>query len=133
MVLYNWKKIVKKTGGKTKHIFAIMRWLTFNTVPTDNKDILYGYFNENFHGDSFLTNAEPLFHDRFNYSTSEIMQYFSLASYRSFAQYVHERTITLDLLHSRVEEDAIDNNRLLTLADGLIHFKYEDARRKIWL
>ena len=133
MVLYNWKKIVKKTGGKTNHVFAIMHWLTFKTIPSNNKDLIYRYFDESFNGDSFLTNAEPLFHDRFNYSTSEIMQYFSLASYRSFAQYVHERTITLDLLHSRVEEDAIDSNRLLTIEDGYIHFKYEDARRKIWL
>ena len=70
---------------------------------------------------------------RQNYEVTEIMQYFSLASRRSFAKYVHGRTTTLDFFHANVEEDAIDNNRLLTLEDGLIHFKYEDARRKIWL
>ena len=64
---------------------------------------------------------------------AEIMQYISLASFRSFVKYVHGRTTTLDFFHSNVKEDAIDNNRLLTLEDGLIHIKYEDARRKIWL
>jgi hypothetical protein len=133
MTLFNWKKIVKDTGGKTKDILAIMHWLTFKQVPQSKNDILFRYFERNYAGDSFLVNAESLFFKKHNYDIAEIMQYFSLASYRSFAKYVHGRTVTLDFFHVEVEEDAIDNNRLLTLEDDLIHFKYEDARRKIWL
>lgn len=133
MTLFNWKKIVKDTGGKTNDILAIMHWLTFRQVPQSRKDRLFRYFERNYEGDSFLVNGESIFYKKHNYDMAEIMQYFSLASYRSFAKYVHERAVTLDFFHVEVEEDAIDNNRLLTLEDGLIHFKYEDARRKLWL
>jgi hypothetical protein len=133
MTLFNWKKILKDTGGKTKDILAVMHWLTFKQIPQSKKDILFRYFDRNYVGDSFLVNAERLFHERHNYDMAEVMQYFHLASYRSFVKYVHEHTVTLDFFHIEVEEDAIDNNRLLTLEDGFIHFKYEDARRKIWL
>jgi len=133
MTLFNWKKIVKDTERKTKDIFAIMHWLTFKQVPSSRKDVLFKYFERNYQGDSFLLNAEIIFYKKHNYDVAEIMQYFSLASYRSFAKYVHGHTTTLDFFHANVKEDAINNNRLLTLEDGLIHFKYEDARRKIWL
>jgi hypothetical protein len=129
MILFNWKKIVKDTQGRTRDVFVIMHWLTFKTIPNNKQDLLMHYMDRNYEGNSFLINAEPIFYDKNNYSTSEIMQYFSLASYRSFARYVHERVITLDLFHIGVEEDAINNNRLLTLEDGNIHFKYEDTRR----
>ena len=133
MILFNWKKIVKDTGGKTKDILAVMHWLTYKQFPSNTKDRIYRYFEDNYHGDSFLVCPESIFLKRQNYGVTEIMQYFSLASRRSFAKYVHGRTTTLDFFHANVEEDAIDNNRLLTLEDGLIHFKYEDARREIWL
>ena len=125
--------IVKDTSVNIRDIFVIMRWLTFKVVPSNRKDPLYRYISKNYEGDSFLVNAAPIFYEYKNYTTSEIMQYFSLASRRSYAKYIHEGSTTLDFLYTNIEEDAINNNRLLTLEDGLIHFKYEDARRKIWL
>ena len=130
MVLFNWKKIVKDTAGNKRDIFVIMRWLTFKVVPSNRKDPLYRYISKNYEGDSFLVNAAPIFYEYKNYTTSEIMQYFSLASRRSYAKYIHEGSTTLDFLYTNIEEDAINSNRLLTLEDGNIHFKYEDARRK---
>ena len=34
--------------------------------------------------------------------------------------------VTLDLAHSPMGQDAINNNRLLRIDDGEIHFLYED-------
>ena len=133
MILFNWKKIVKDTGGKTNDILSIIHWLPYKQVPTNKKDRIFRYFEKNYEGDCFLVNPESIFLKRRNYEMAEIMQYISLASFRSFVKYVHGRTTTLDFFHANVEEDAIDNNRLLTLEDGLIHFKYEDAMIKIWL
>ena len=130
MVLFNWKKIVKDTAGNKRDIFVIMRWLTFKVVPSNRKDPLYRYISKNYEGDSFLVNAAPIIYEYKNYTTSEIMQYFSLASRRSYAKYIHEGSTTIDFLYTNIEEDATNNNRLLTLEDGNIHFKYEDARRK---
>ena len=126
MVLFNWKKIVNKTKGSATDILAIMHMMTFMTFPSDTKDVLYKYIHYNFVGDSFAVNLKPFFFEAKNYTPQDRLQYLSLMSRRSFADYMHEKTVTLDLSHSDVSQDAIDNNRLLTLKDGLIHFKYED-------
>ena len=126
MVLFNSKKIVNKTKGSATDILIIMHWLTFMSLPQTRHDRIMKYIHYNFVGDSFAVNLKPFFFEAKNYTPQDRLQYLSLMSRRSFADYMHEKTVTLDLSHSDVSQDAIDNNRLLTLEDGLIHFKYED-------
>ena len=126
MTLFNWKKIVNKTQGRAKDIFAIMHWMTFMSLPSNRKDIVYNYMQYNFVGNSFAVDLKPLFFEAKNYTAQERIEYLSLLSYRSFAAYMHDQIVTLDLSHANVSQDAINNNRLLTLIDDKIHFKYED-------
>lgn len=126
MVLFDWKKIVDRTGGKSKDILAIMHMMTFMTFPSDTKDVLYKYIHINFVGNSFAAELKPFFFEAKSYTTRERLEYLSLLSRRSFAEYMHNQTVTLDLSHANLSQDIINNNRLLTLKDGLVHFKYED-------
>jgi hypothetical protein len=126
MTLFNWKKIVNKTQGRAKDIFAIMHWMTFMSLPSNRKDTVYNYMQYNFVGNSFAVDLKPLFFEAKNYTAQERIEYLSLLSYRSFAIYMHDQIVTLDLSHANVGQDAINNNRLLTLIDDKIHFKYED-------
>ena len=126
MVLFDWKKIVDRTGGKSKDILAVMHMLTFMTFPSDTKDVLYKYIHINFVGNSFAEELKPFFFEAKSYTTRERLEYLSLLSRRSFAEYMHNQTVTLDLSHANLSQDIINNNRLLTLKDGLVHFKYED-------
>lgn len=126
MVLFDWKKIVDRTGGKSKDILAVMHMLTFMTFPSDTKDVLYKYIHINFVGNSFAEELKPFFFEAKRYTTRERLEYLSLLSRRSFAEYMHNQTVTLDLSHANLSQDIINNNRLLTLKDGLVHFKYED-------
>ena len=131
MVLFDWKKIVDRTGGKSKDILAIMHMLTFMTFPSDTKDVLYKYIHINFVGNSFAVTLQPFFYEAKNYTTRERLEYLSLLSRRSFAEYMHTHEVTLDLSHANLSQDIINRNRLLTLEDGLIHFKYEDIKETI--
>lgn len=126
MTLFNWKKIVNKTQGRAKDIFAIMHWMTFMSLPSNRKDIVYNYMQYNFVGNSFAVDLKPFFFEAKNYTAQERIEYLSLLSYRSFAIYMHDQIVTLDLSHANVGQDTINNNRLLTLIDDKIHFKYED-------
>ena len=46
MVLFDWKKILNRTEGKSKDILSIMHMLTFMSFPSDTKDVLYKYIDE---------------------------------------------------------------------------------------
>ena len=126
MVLFVWKKILYRTEGKTKDILSIMHMLTFMSFPSDTKDVLYKYIDEQFVGPCFATKLEDFFYEAKSYTTRERLEYLSLLSRRSLAEYFQSQTITLDLSHANLSQDIIKRNRLLTLEDSLIHFKYED-------
>jgi len=96
------------------------------SLPSNRKDTVYNYMQYNFVGNSFAVDLKPLFFEAKNYTAQERIEYLSLLSYRSFAIYMHDQIVTLDLSHANVGQDAINNNRLLTLIDDKIHFKYED-------
>ena len=131
MVLFNSKKIVNKTKGSATDILIIMHWLTFMSLPQTRHDRIMKYIHYNFVGDSFAVNLKPFFFEAKNYTPQDRLQYLSLMSRRSFADYMHEKTVTLDLSHANLGQDIINRNRLLTLEDGLIHFKYEDIKETI--
>ena len=125
MILFNWKKIIEKSGGGSADIFAILHLLTFKSIPKNTKDILYKYYQKDFSGDSFLIHPEMIFTDRRSHGTLMWLHYIHLASFRNLSYYTKTKDATLDLLHSPVGEDTIKANSLLNIKDGRIHFLFE--------
>ena len=125
MILFNWKKIIQHSERKSKDIFAILHLLTFKSVPKNNKDILYKYYQKDFSGDSFLIHPEMMFTERRSYGTLMWLHYIHLASFRNLSNYLETKDATLDLLHSPVKEETIKDNSLLNIEDGKIHFLFE--------
>ena len=126
MILYNWKKIKKEANSKVSDILTILHILTYKLPPVNRKDRIYKYWQKSFHGNSFLVNPEPLFIQRRLYSDTEIAQYAGIASLRSLFAYNSTKDTTLDLLYYTGKQEIIENNRLLWIENGRIHFKFEE-------
>ena len=131
MILFNWKKIIQHSERKSKDIFAILHLLTFKSVPKNNKDILYKYYQRDFSGDSFLIHPEMVFTERRGHETLAWLHYIHLASFRNLSNYLETKDATLDLLHSPVKEETIKDNSLLNIEDGKIHFLFEKPQGEI--
>jgi hypothetical protein len=126
MLLYSWKKILRKSGGSSKRILTILKAMTQNEMPRNVYDAVYKYYYTDFSGDSFLVNPYALLVNRYKWKDKEIADYIGLASFRSTGEYMATGKVTLDLAHSPLGQDAINNNRLLRIDKGEIHFLYED-------
>lgn len=127
MILFNWKRIHKYSGGSVREILTIIHLLTYQLPPKNKQDPSYKYYGINFAGDSFLVNPEMLFRTRRQYEDKELAQYIGLASLRSYGEYKAFKTTTLDFLACKGKKDIIDKNRLLWLESDKVHFKYEEV------
>ena len=130
MILFDWHKVYKESKGKSIEIIRIIDLITYKRLPKNRKDKIYKYARHNFRGDSFLVNPEQLIAERFKYKNFEVAQYIALAARRNLADYLAFRTTTLDIIQLNIPIEKYVNNRLLVIDDGLIHFKYEDLKRK---
>lgn len=82
-----------------------------------------------------MLNPHELINNAFRWKPKEVAQYIALASYRNYSQYRVDGTKTLDLFHSPVDQDTINNNRLLRIVEEQVHFYYEEdlrKREKLW-
>ena len=131
MLLYNWKKILKYSGGSSKRIILILKAMTQKVLPRNKYDPVYQYYYTDFSGDSFLVNPHALLVHRNKWRDKEIADYIGLASFRNTGEYLATGKITLDLSHSPMGQDAINNNRLLRIVRDEIHFLYEDYTGEI--
>lgn len=127
MVYYDWRKVYRKSGGSSKQIILILKAMIKESLPRNLYDPLYKYYYEDFSGDSFLLQPSLLIHNEFRYRPKEVAEYIGLASFRNYAHYCATKDATLDLLHSPVSEDTINNNRLLRIENNRIHFLYEKS------
>ena len=130
MLLYDWKKINKEAGLSSKKIIVILRSMLQKTMPYSRYDPTYRYYYMDFSGHSFLVNPEALLKNRHKWRDKEIASYIGLASFRNLAEYKVTGKVTLDLSHSPVGQDAINNNRLLHIEGNNIHFLYEDYNKE---
>jgi hypothetical protein len=130
MLLYSWKKILRQAGGSSKRILTILTAMTQRSLPRNRFDPVYKYYYLDFSGDSFLANPEALLVYRYKWKDKEIADYIGLASFRSTGEYLATGKVTLDLSHSPVGQDAINNNRLLRIERNEIHFLYEDYTKE---
>lgn len=99
-------------------------------MPYNRFDPIYRYYYEDFSGRSFLVSPHALLVNRDNWREKELASYIGLASFRNLGEYYATGKVTLDLSHSPIGEDAINNNRLLRIEDDQIHFYYEDYTRR---
>lgn len=125
MVLYSWKKIYKFSGGNARIIVNILEYLLDKPIPKNRRDKYFKISKHDFRGYSFLSNPRPLLES--DASNREKAEYMALASFRSLGNFAIFKDSTLDLSLSPVGEDIINNNSLLYIQDGKIHFKYEEA------
>ena len=126
ILLYSWKKILKHSGGSSKRILTILKSMTQTSLPKNRYDPVFQYYYKDFSGSSFLANPHALLVNRYKWKDKEIADYIGLASFRNTGEYLATGKLTLDLSHSPIGEDAINNNRLLRIDRGEIHFLYED-------
>ncbi len=131
MFLFNWKKIYQAAEGSSKACVEIVDMAYFKKVPYNKYDSLYKYRHKNFSGDSFLLQPEMLLEEAFRYTSKEIAMYIALASRRKLADYIAFGNKTLSVRHAPKLKQLIENNRLLYIKDGQIHFVYEEAQRRI--
>ena len=127
MIKYNWAKILKVTEGVSNSIVLIVHMLTYPRVPSNYSDPLYRYYGQSFEGISFLINPEKLLAERKNYKNREVAEYVAVASYRNYLEYNKTGDTRLHLIDFPLFEEIINNNRLLHMEDGTIHFKFEEA------
>ena len=59
------------------------------------------------------------------FSDREVVEYAGVASFRNYYDYVNTKDTTLDLFDCEVSEAIINNNRLLELKEGRLHFMFE--------
>ena len=127
MIKYNWAKILKVTEGDSNSIVLIVHMLTYPRVPTSYRDPTYKYYGQSFEGFSFLLNPEKLLTERLKYTIKEAAEYVAVASYRNYLEYMKTGDAKLHLIDFPLFEEIINNNRLLHMEDGTIHFKFEEA------
>lgn len=100
--------------------------MTQTSLPKNRYDPVFQYYYKDFSGSSFLANPHALLVNRYKWKDKEIADYIGLASFRNTGEYLATGKLTLDLSHSPIGEDAINNNRLLRIDRNEIHFLYED-------
>ena len=127
MIKYNWAKILKVTEGDSNSIVLIVHMLTYPRVPSSYRDPTYKYYGQSFEGFSFLLNPEKLLTERLKYTNREAAEYVAVASYRNYLEYMQTGDTKLHLIDFPLMEEIINNNRLLHMENGTIHFKFEEA------
>ena len=126
MIKYNMNKILTATEGDPTAIMTIIHIMTYKIIPSSHRDKTFKYYGKSFYGNSFLLNPRQLLVERKNYSNLEAAIYVQVASHRNYFEYKRTGDTTLPLIHLPMLEDIINNNRLLQMKDGVIHFKFED-------
>lgn len=124
MILFNWNKLIHHSNNESKKFFAILHHITFDSLPMNRKDILYSVQGKDFSGSSYLLQPEQLFYNFKTYSTQEWVEYVKLASMRNYNDYRISKDKTLAAHITNITKTS---NRLLTLKDDKISFKFEDA------
>jgi hypothetical protein len=125
MLFFDWRKIHRASKGNAKKVVLIVRSMLY--PPLNKYDATYPFYLRDFSGKSFLVNIEKVLEEDFFYRPKEIAEYVALASFRNYAYYATTGDTSLDLLHSPVRQDIITNNRLLSIENDRVRFKYEEV------
>ena len=124
MIYFDWKKILEASHGNVGDIITILRIVTYKQTPKNYYDKTFRFYEKSFHGSSFLVNPVALLEKGRAFSDKEVAEYVGVASFRNSFEYAKTKDTTLDLIYCQVSENTINQNRLLEIRDGIIHFKY---------
>ena len=127
MIYFDWKKILEARHGNVGDIITILRIVTYKRTPKNYYDKTFRFYEKSFHGSSFLVNPVALLEKGRAFSDKEVAEYVGVASFRNSFEYAKTKDTTLDLIYCQVSENIINQNRLLEIRDGIIHFKYEET------
>jgi hypothetical protein len=128
MLLFDWNKIMRVSKGNVADIVTILRIITYKIQPKNYYDKTFKFYQYRFGGKSYLLNPKELLEAGRALSDREVVEYAGVASFRNYHNYVNTKDTTLDLLECPVSEEIINNNRLLKVKDGRIHFYYEETQ-----
>jgi len=93
-------------------------------------DKTFKFYKYKFGGSSYILNPKDLLERGRAFSDREVVEYAGVASFRNYHEYVNTKDTTLDFLMSPISEGIINNNRLLELKDGRVHFMFEETMEK---
>ena len=128
MLLFNWKKIYETCDGNASEVVRVLRMLVEKQIPNNRFDKIYKYSNLDFTGMSFLLHPDVLLYNAYKYSNKDICIYMAMASLRSYAEYLTNQTVHINIMHLPIDPYMyLDNNSLLLVAGENMHFLYEEA------
>ena len=108
-LFYSWNKVLKYNAyNETK----LLNFFSKRVIPKELS------------GNSFILNTKDLILSK--YFLSEKIDYIYLCSIRNFFDYNYSKEAGLFLYFSPISIEKIKTNRLLTIKDDYIKFKYEE-------
>lgn len=127
MVFYNWNLVNRELKSGGIKIRSILHHMVIRPkVPMTNRsDELRLFFHDWKNGHSFLLSPDTLLLHAGKLPDKYLVEYLEMASYRNYGVYKILGTITLDFLAFEEKEALINENPLLEIINGEIHFKYE--------
>ena len=126
MIFFDWKKVQKLSGGKSKNVVRLLAILTYDIkMPRKDKNISQ-FYNHNLSGDSYLLNPREIFKNKLQVTFNNMALYIELASRRNYLDYKWYGVKSLPLKYTEIDRAAIEDNPLLSI-DGQdnITFYYE--------
>lgn len=128
MITYNWLQMRHYSEGKPKGILEALEFITYPRIPNNRYDVVTKQLCEiDWKGNSFILNPEAILEHKNFYSNTELAEYVGLASFRNLAEYITTGQKTLSIADSPLNIETIKSNRLLTLTDGKVYFRWEET------
>lgn len=125
---YSWRKIKTMAGRSSGRVYLALYSMIHRGLPRSRYDPLYKLQSKDFTGESYLLNVyDLLIKGPTEASIKEIADYVGLASFRKYSEYLLTNDASLDILHSPLSEEQLKQNRLLSIENGRIRFKYEEV------
>ena len=127
MIFFDWKKVQKLSGGKSKNVVRILAILTYDIkMPRKDKNISQ-FYNQDISGDSYLLNPREIFKNKLQVTFNNMALYIELASLRNYLDYKWYGVKSLPLKYTEIDRKLLEENPLLEV-DGQdnITFYYEE-------
>ena len=126
MIFFDWKKVQKLSGGKSKNVVRLLAILTYDIkMPRKDKNISQ-FYNQDISGDSYLLNPREIFKNKLQVNLDDMALYIELASLRNYLDYKWYGVKSLPLKYTEIDLAVLKENPLLEI-DGQdnITFYYE--------
>jgi hypothetical protein len=126
LIFFDWKKVQKLSGGKSKNVVRLLTILTYDIkMPRKDKNISQ-FYNQDISGDSYLLNPREIFKNKLQVNFNHMALYIELASLRNYLDYKWYGVKSLPLKYTEIDRASLEANPLLSI-DGQdnITFYYE--------